>query len=64
MKLKPEQIKKFFEIHKDCEGFNHYSEEELSDIANGVANYYINLFKIHQNNRKKPYKSSSIIDSS
>lgn len=64
MKLKPEQINKFIELHKDMAGFEKYSKEELSSIANGVANLYINLFKIHQNNIKKPCNSSSFIDSS
>jgi len=53
MELKPEQIKKFIEIHKDCEGFENYSEEQVREIANGVANYYLTLFKIHQRIRKE-----------
>lgn len=48
MELKPEQIKKFMEIHKDCAGFESYSEEQIREIANGTANYYLTLFKIHQ----------------
>jgi len=53
MELKSEQIKKFIEIHKDCEGFDKYSEEQVSKIANGVANYYLTLFKIYQRIRKE-----------
>jgi len=48
MELKPEQIKRFKEIHKDCEGFERYTEEQIREIANGVANYYLTLFSIHQ----------------
>ena len=48
MELKPEQIKKFVELHKDCAGFENYSEEQIREIANGVANYYLTLFGIHQ----------------
>lgn len=53
MQLKPEQIKKFIELHKDCEGFDNYSDEQKAEIANGVANYYLTLFNIHQRIRKE-----------
>lgn len=52
MELKPEQIDKFKELHKDCAGFENYSEDEVREIANGVANYYVSLFKIHQRIKK------------
>jgi len=52
MQLKPEQIKKFIEIHKDFPDFQNYSEEQMIEIANGVANYYLTLFKIHQRIQK------------
>ena len=48
MELKLEQIKNFIELHKDCDGFNEYSEEQKIKIANGVANYYLTLFNIYQ----------------
>lgn len=51
MELKPEQINKFIELHKECEGFKNYTEDQKRQIANGVANYYLTLFKIHQNVR-------------
>lgn len=55
MELKPEQIKKFIQIHKNCAGFENYSEEQKTEIANGMANYYLTLFKIHEriNNEDK-----------
>jgi hypothetical protein len=48
MELTPEQIRRFVEIHKDCVDFENYSEKQITEIANGVANYYLTLFKIHQ----------------
>lgn len=48
MELKPEQIKQFVELHKNIPGFEKYSESEVREIANGVANYYLSLFKIYQ----------------
>lgn len=52
MELKPEQINKFKEINKDNPNFENYTEEQKAEIANGVANYYLTLFKIHQRIRK------------
>jgi len=43
MELKPEQIGKFKELHKDFPEFANYTEDQVREIANGVANY-----KIHQ----------------
>lgn len=48
MELTPEQIAKFIEINKGLPGFEKYSEAEIKEIANGVANYYLTLFKIYQ----------------
>ena len=48
MELKPEQINKFIELNKDVEGFECLSEKQKKEIANGVANYFLTLFKIHQ----------------
>jgi hypothetical protein len=52
MELSSEQINKFKEIHKDFEDFSKYSEEEVIEIANGVVNYYLTLYKIHQRIQK------------
>lgn len=60
MELKPEQIKKFVELHKDCAGFEKYSEEQIREIANGVANYYLTLFKIYQRVKKEGGGNASI----
>ena len=48
MQLKPHQINRFKELHKDCEGFELYSDDQIVELANGVANYYLTLFTIHQ----------------
>jgi len=53
MELKPSQIQKFIEIHKDCAGFESYSEEQIREIANGIANYYLTLFNIYQRIKKE-----------
>lgn len=52
MELKPEQIKEFIELQKDLANFEDYSEDQLKEIANGVANYYLHLFKVHQRIKK------------
>lgn len=51
MELTPEQIKKFIEIHKGHPEFEKYSETEIREIANGVANYYLTLFKVYRRSR-------------
>lgn len=55
MQLKQEQIEKFKKLHKNIDGFEKYSDSQIVEIANGVANYYLSLFKIHQriNKQKK-----------
>lgn len=53
MELKPEQINKFIELHKECEGFEKYTDEQKRKIANGVANYYITLFNIRMRIKKE-----------
>lgn len=52
MKLNPKQIQEFKELHKDYPDFSKYSEDEIGEIANGVANYYLTLFKIQQRAEK------------
>ncbi len=53
MELRQEQINKFKEIHKDHVDFENYSEQEVAEIANGVANYYLTLFGIYQRLKKE-----------
>ena len=60
MELKPEQIQKFIELHKGVAGFEKYSEEQIREIANGVANYYLTLFKIYQRVKKEGSGNTSI----
>lgn len=59
MILKPEQINKFIEIHKDCDGFESYTEDQKREIANGVANYYLALFNIQQRVKKEQSSKSA-----
>lgn len=53
MELKPEQIQRFIDLHKNMPGFERYSDTEIREIANGVANYYLTLFKIYQRLEKE-----------
>lgn len=53
MELSPAQLNRFNEIHKDCAGFDKYSEDQKREIANGVANYYLTLFNIQQRTRNE-----------
>jgi len=52
MELKPEQIQKFIELNEGLAGFENFTEGQVKEIANGVANYYLTLFKIHQRVKK------------
>ena len=52
MELTPEQINKFVELHRGLPEFQNYSEDQIREIANGVANYYLTLFGIHQKAKK------------
>jgi hypothetical protein len=47
MQLKPEQIKTFKDLHKNHE-LDDYTEEEIQEIANGVVNFYLTLYRIYQ----------------
>jgi hypothetical protein len=48
MKLNQEQIDSFKEIHKNSVGFEKYSDEEITEIANSIANYYLTLYKVRK----------------
>jgi hypothetical protein len=56
MQLNPELIEKFKKIHKGIKGFEKYSEDQVVEITNGVANYYLTLFKIDQRIKKDSNK--------
>lgn len=53
MQLKKEQIERFIKLHEGLEGFDKYSQEEIEEIANGVANYYLTLYKMYQRQKKE-----------
>ena len=52
MQLTQEQINKFKEIHTKYGGLDDYTEEQIVEVANGVANYYLRLFNISQRIKK------------
>lgn len=52
MELTPEQIEKFKRIHDKYGGLGEYSETEIKNIANGVAGYHLELFKIYKEKRE------------
>jgi hypothetical protein len=47
MQLNPEQIENFKGLHQDHE-LDKYTEEEIREIANGVANIYLTLYRAYQ----------------
>lgn len=53
MELTDEQIKQFKKLHEKDGGLDNYSDKEIREIANGVANYYWILFKIYQRFEKE-----------
>jgi len=59
MQLKPEQVAKFKLIHKGSD-FDKYTDEQISEIANGVANYFLALFKIHRRTQVKTVDDESL----
>ncbi len=56
MELTLEQIEEFKKIHKPYGGLNEYTEEQIREIANGVANYYRTLFAIYQRMKHEEQK--------
>jgi hypothetical protein len=47
MQLKPDQIRKFKDLHKNHE-LDECTEDEIREIANGVANIYLTLYRTYQ----------------
>lgn len=58
MELTEAQIKQFKKLHEKYGGLNNYSEAQIREIANGVANYYLTLFKIYQRIKKEKNANS------
>ncbi len=52
MQLKPDQIKRFKDLHKDHE-LDGYTEDEIREIANGVAHIYLTLYRAYQKIRRE-----------
>jgi|JI10StandDraft_1071094.scaffolds.fasta_scaffold1082121_2 hypothetical protein len=53
MQLTKEQVQRFIEINSEVPEFNNYSDSENAEIASGVANYYLTLFKIYRKLEKE-----------
>jgi hypothetical protein len=52
MELSDSHIEEFKKLHQKYGGLNNYSEEQIREIANGLANYYLTLFEIYQRIKK------------
>lgn len=46
MRLSSEQIEKFKRLHEHTGLLEAFSEQQIEEIANGVANYFIQLFEM------------------
>lgn len=60
MELKPSQIQKFIELHKDCAGFEMYTEDQKRELAISVANVYKTRFKIFLRIKKDDSKTDCL----
>lgn len=56
MELTDEQVKKFKKIHEPYGGLGNYTDKEIREIAQGVANYFITLHEIQKRHNKPPSK--------
>jgi hypothetical protein len=56
MQLSREQIKRFKDLHKNHE-LDEYTEEEIRDIAHGVANIYLTLYRCQRVTREEEEKN-------
>lgn len=59
MQLKKEQIERFIQLHDGIEGFEKFSYEEIEEIANGIANFYLTLYTMHQRQQADEIQSSA-----
>ena len=48
MQLSDEQITRFKKLHEPYGSLEGYTEDQIREIANGVMNFYLSLFKIYQ----------------
>lgn len=53
MELTPAQVKRFKELHEQCGGLENYTDDQIREIANGVASIFLTLFKINQRIKKE-----------
>ena len=55
MELTQEQIDQFKKLHELHGGLEGYTEAQIREIANGVANYYRTLFNIYQRIKREQH---------
>lgn len=48
MELTDTQVKAFKEAHDKCGGLEGFSDDQIREIAQGVANLFLNRFKTYQ----------------
>jgi hypothetical protein len=53
MELTNQQVNKFVALHKPYGGLGNLSESQIRILAQGIANFYINLFQIYSNENAK-----------
>ena len=58
MQLSQDQINRFKNLHKDHE-LDGYTEEEIREIAHGVANIYLILYRAAQRIRRGDAKEQN-----
>jgi hypothetical protein len=63
MQLSPEQIKRFKDLHQNHE-LDGYTEEEIRDIAHGVGDIYLTLYRVCQRIRREEEAKAAICQTS
>ena len=60
MELTQKQVETFKKLHEPCGGLEEYTDTQIREIANGVANHFLVLWKIHQRiNRETKNKTET-----
>jgi hypothetical protein len=55
MELTEEQINKFIALHKPYDDLGDLTEAQIRNLAQGVANFYLALFKILNKSKANLY---------
>ena len=59
MQLRPDQIKEFKELHQNHE-LDCYTDDEIIEIANGVVNIYLTLYREVRRRHPKEEGNSAV----